>query len=364
MRIKTEILKEMISKAVKGAGMNKMLPITNLIGIQFKEDSIGNAGTLTLMTKDGYNDLLISNEVEGKGDFYTIVNVETFSKLIGKTTKEFIELENEDNYLKVKGNGEYKLQLPINEEGEIVKFPKKDLSIFNQNSEEIPIQKIKSALNSGKVCVAKTMEFPCITGYYISDKLLTTNRQMVCFVDERMVDNNILLSESTSELLQLFEDEVVKLSRNDKNELLFSSNNIKLIAKELEDKEQYPVQLIENLLNTKYDFCIKVNKQELLNVLDRMSLFITEYDEGGIYLNISENGLQIRSQQSDATEIISITSNEIGNDFECLVDIEMIKSQVQTMASDAVEIYYGQKSSIKLKEGNTTMVLSLVQKAN
>ena len=51
-------------------------------------------------------------------DFELTVTAETFNKLIAKTTKEEVELIVNDRYLEVKGNGKYKLELPVNEEGD------------------------------------------------------------------------------------------------------------------------------------------------------------------------------------------------------------------------------------------------------
>ena len=58
MKIKTEILKEMVSKSIKGSSQNKLLPITNYIGIEVKNK------ILTLITTDGNNQLKIKQEIE------------------------------------------------------------------------------------------------------------------------------------------------------------------------------------------------------------------------------------------------------------------------------------------------------------
>ena len=56
-------------------------------------------------------------------DFYVVVQVEQFSKLIGKMTCETISLEVNDGILNVKGNGDYKIELPLDEEGNTIQFP-------------------------------------------------------------------------------------------------------------------------------------------------------------------------------------------------------------------------------------------------
>ena len=279
MKIKTEILKEMISKAIKGSSMNKLLPITNYIGIQFEPDQLDNGyGFLTLITTDGNNQLKIkNNSVEGSEQFYTIVNVDTFSKLVSKTTSENIELENKENYLEVKANnGTYKLEIPINEEGKMVEFPKQEILIENEKLLELKtnIENFKSNLLSIKTTVAKTMEIPCLTGYYLGNKNVGTDRQVMCCIDNKLFEEPLLLSSEMVELLQLLDNNSILRVAKYNNKLLFETENISIYGPELEGKDIYPVQSIENVINLSYDNTIKVNKQDLLNVLERLEIFV------------------------------------------------------------------------------------------
>lgn len=357
MKILTSILQEMVSKAVKGAGNNKMIPISSFMGVEIEN------GILTLMTTDGSNQLRVSKKLDGNStDFYSVVDVDKFSKLVGKTTSEFIELNNKDNYLEFKGNGTYKLDVPVNEEGEIVKFP---LIVFDENEKaiELPIEKLKSIITTLKVSVAKTMEVPCLTGYYISDKSVATDRQMMGYIKDSIIDEPILISSEMAELLQLLEGDKVSLTK-DGNKLYFEANDILIYGKQLEGIDKYPVSQIEQLMSLNYKYSVKCKKQDLLNVLDRMSLFVGNYDKNGVILTFSNDGLQVTSQESNATEIIELDmdSNVDYEEFSCLIDIEMLKSQVQKNISDIIEIHYGQEKSIILVEGNTTTFICLLEK--
>lgn len=360
MKIKTELLQNMVAKAIKGSSDNKMIPITSLIGIEFKEN------ILTLTTTDGSNTLKIKEKMEyeiGIHNFYTIVNAETFSKLVGKTTKEYIELTNNENYLEVKGNGIYKLEIPLNEEGEIIKFP--EIKELNGIVTEISIEKLKNALTTTKVSVAKTMEIPFITGYYLGENIFTTDRQLITKINDKLIANPILISSEMAELLQLAEGDNIILYQEE-NKLLFRTDNIEIFGKELEGKESYPISAIETCLKNEYIGKIRVNKQELLNILDRMSLFVSDYDKNGVFLRFKDDGLEIVSQKSNAIEILAI-DRDISQDFkpfECLIDIEMLKSEIETIKNEIVEIYYGHSFSIKLVEDNTIFIISLLNQEN
>lgn len=228
---------------------------------------------------------------------------------------------------------------------------------------KLSVEKLKSIISTLKVSVAKTMEVPCLTGYYISDKSVATDRQMMCYIKDSIIEEPILISSEMAELLQLLEGETVNLLKED-NKLYFAADNILIYGKQLEGIDKYPVSQIEQLMSLDYKYSVKCKKQDLLNVLDRMSLFVGNYDKNGVILTFLNAVLQITSQESNATEIIELDmdANADYEEFSCLIDIEMLKSQVQKNISDTIEIHYGQAQSIILVEGNTTTFICLLEK--
>ena len=102
-KVKTTILQEMVSKAVKGASCNRMIPITGLIEIKV------NDGVLSLTTTDATNTLILSKKDIPGDDFYAVVPIDIFSKLVAKTTAEYISLAVDDGILEITGNGSYRM---------------------------------------------------------------------------------------------------------------------------------------------------------------------------------------------------------------------------------------------------------------
>ena len=125
LSVKTDIFKEMVSRSIKGAGMSNLLPVTGMMAIQLKDNE------LILITTDMSNYLYIKHDNIVGDEFYVVVQVEQFSKLVGKMTCENITLEVEDGILNVKGNGNYKIELPLDEEGNTITFadPVTDLKV-------------------------------------------------------------------------------------------------------------------------------------------------------------------------------------------------------------------------------------------
>ena len=366
MKIKSEVLQRMVAKVVQGCSNNKMLPLTSLIGITCCD------GLLTLTTTDGSCVFEVKEkvaELDGAGNFYSIVNAEQFAKLISKTTKEYVELHNNENYLEVVGNGTYKLDIAINEEGQLVQFKPEPVISENTKQFEVNIADLQNAIKVAKASIAKTMEIPFLTGYLICDEVVTTDRQLVCKLEKLILPEPVLISSVMADLLMLFDldaDDKLVLYKQD-NTLMFSCKKYCLFGNELEGKEDFVDKIviaINNLTSLAYTNTATVSKQELLGILDRMEVFVSDYDKNSVFLRFdsASHSMQVQSRKSNAIEELRLKDTDVVGDFEYLVDIEMLKSQLQSLSSDEVHIQYGNQKSIQLKENELTLVIALLDK--
>ena len=114
MKVNTEQFKELVSKSVVGASNNKLIPITQLMGIKKSGNSI------MLTTTDATNYLYIFGDIDGnEPDMSVTVFADQFAKLVSKMTSKTITFEVVDGVLNVIGNGNYSIELPLDEHGEI-----------------------------------------------------------------------------------------------------------------------------------------------------------------------------------------------------------------------------------------------------
>ena len=169
LSIKTDIFKEMVSRSIKGASMNKLMPITGFMAVQLQDNK------LTIITTDGSNYMYIKHDNIVGDEFYVVVQVEQFSKLIGRMTCENITLEVEDSILNVKGNGNYKIELPLDEEGNMIRFADPVAGLTADNKAEINLATIKTILRTVKPALAVTMEIPVYTRYYMGARVIGTD---------------------------------------------------------------------------------------------------------------------------------------------------------------------------------------------
>lgn len=354
--LSTTKLQEMVSKAVKGASNNKMIPITELMSL-----SLHNS-TLTLITSDATNYLYIREDKIPGDDFDVVVRVDVFSKLVSKMTSENISLELNKDRLTVIGNGKYAIELPLDENGQLIRYPN-PLKEFVESPEMLPsveinLSTIKLILATNKAALATTLEVPCYTGYYVGDKVLTTDTYKICATKIPIFDEPVLLNPEMVNLLDVMTEEKVCCIRHE-NKIVFSAAGVTVYGTTLAGIEDFAIDAISQLVDEPFESCCKVSKNELLGVLDRLSLFVGDYDRNEITLTFTDSGISCTNKKESGTETVKYLDSKNFQDYMCIVDIVMLASQVKAQQSDSVELWYGKPNAIKLVDGNVTQIVAL-----
>ena len=260
LSVKTSVIKELVSRSIKGASQNKLIPLTGLMAIQLK------GGKLTLITTDASNYLYVMQDNIAGDDFYVVVQVEQFSKLIGKLTCDTTILDLDNATLLVKGNGEYKIELPLDESGELIKFPD-PIEIPTSTGKDIALATIKTILNSIKPALAVTMEVPVYTRYYFGNKVVATDSYKMATLNKDVLDiDPILISPETMELLDVMTCETIQFYQ-DKTDIIFSSPDCIVYGHTMDGVEDYPIDVINQLVDEKFDSSCKLDKAALLSIL-------------------------------------------------------------------------------------------------
>ena len=359
LTLKTEKLKEMVSRAVKGVGNNKLIPITSLMAIEVT----GNK--LMIVTTDATNYLYIIKDKVVADNFYVVVDANTFSKLISKMTCENVTLEVKAGMyvLEVKGNGNYKIELPLDENGEPIRYPdpvgnlslSEDTSagVVNRSTIQVILETIKPAL-------ATTLENPCYIGYYMGDRVVATDTYKIASMGVKLFDEAKLISQELLDLLAVMNAEKISVDVVD-DDIVYSTPDCVVYGKFMEGIEDYAIDAISGLVDTEFDSFCSVPKNALLQLLDRLSLFVGTYDKNAIHLTFTQNGLQISSKAANGVEIIDYVSSSNFKDFTCAIDIQMLTQEVKAISNDVIELYYGEDNAVKMTDGNITIIVALLE---
>jgi hypothetical protein len=261
----------------------------------------------------------------------------------------------------VTGNGKYSIELPLDEEGELIKYPD-PLAGVNIAPESGPVNlsTIKLILNTAKSALADTLEVPCYTGYYVGNKVVATDTYKICGINIKLWDEPALISPEMMNLLDIFTDEKIAVCRTG-NIMIFESAACTVYGTLMDSIDDYQIEAIDGLLEQDFESSCKVTKSALLQLLDRLALFVSPYDKNGVYLTFTKDGLQIESKQANSVEVIPYAESENFRAFTCCVDIEMLHSQVKANTGDGITIHYGEENAIKIADGNVVQVIALLE---
>jgi len=355
--LKTEKLQELVSRAIKGCSNNKMIPITGLMSIELKDHK------LTLATTDAINYLfIIEDKVDGE-DFSVVVQAETFAKLISRMTSENTSLELVGEELRVTGNGEYKIELPLDEEGELIKFPRPLDSVDISDVKPdclLNLSTVRKLLLVNKPALATSLDVPCYTGYYVGDEVISTDTYKICGTDIKLFDTPALISPEMMDLLDVMTNETIHVFV-DGNTIVCETPDCIVYGKELEGKDNYQVDAISGLLELEFSSECSVSKDALLQALDRLSLFVGPYDKNGIYMTFTRDGLHLSSRKSSGSEVIPYKTSKDFKDFTACINIEMLATQVKAHVLDDIQLCYGLDNALKIVDGNVTQIIAYLE---
>ena len=352
LKLKTKTLQEMTQKAMKGASNNKILPLTSMLAIELKSN------VLTLTTTDFSNYLEIKQDkVEGQ-DFYVVVQADIFSKLIGKLTTEEVTLTVDNNVMTVKSNGQYKIELPVDEEGELVRFPQYR-NIPQVPAYSIKLATLKSILATNRASVAQDLTVPALTGYYVDkDGVLTSDSFVACHNKITTLSQPFMLPFQVVELFNVLNAEDVNIIVGT-TDVVINTPDVTIYGKLLLETDNFPVEAINNYLGTSFASSCKLPKDALLSILDRLSLFVGTYDKNEVYLTFTLDGIIVESKKGTGNELIKYQESQNFAPFTCCIDIEILKAQIQAQQGEVVELFYGNDTAVKMLSGPVVQIVSL-----
>lgn len=354
MKILTVKLQALVTKAIKGAGFNKLLPITNKIGIEVKN------GIIRLCTSDGTNYLYVKEDYADESQsFSATVDADIFSKLILKTTSEGIELTIENNTLIVEGNGKYKIPLAMNDDGTVIVYPN---MLDSVSAEEVlgtlSAQTIQLMISTIKPTLATNLSTPVYTNYLMSDYIVSTDRTMLnAYKNPNKFSEDKLLSREFVDLLGLTNADAV-ISEAD-NAIIAKSGNMTVYAKTALNISDFNKQGVNSMLDMSYDSYCKLKKSDLLPLIERISLFVGEYDESVVRLHFTEEGIEVTSKNDDGAELIEYMESKDFKDTSIKIDVNKLVTQLKSYQSDSIDLYYGNPSCIKFQDGDTVQITAL-----
>lgn len=352
--VETSVLKSVVVKAAKGASNNKFSAITSLMNVE-----VAN-GKIHVTTTDSNNYLTVSDRIVSGEDAQFTVNVDTFSKLVAKTSTDSVTIKVSDDVISFVGNGTYKIPIQLDVDGSPIKYPKHDIN-NPEKSGVIKTSVIKSIIFHNKPSLALTMEAPHLTGYLCSEDagVISADSYNICMSEYDMFGKTILLQPIIFELLSMSPDEEISYKLYGNN-ALFENANIKLFSNLMDGVDDYPVDIIKGICSEEYESDCTLPKNSIISVIDRLSLFIKDNDINGVYMTFTEKGVTFESINGSGIETIPYQGSNGFQNFTCCVGVDSLKKQIASHSGESVNIFYGSDRTLMIKDDNITQVISLM----
>lgn len=353
MKIKTEILKNLLAKASKGAGNNGDFAITQMVKIK----STKKEG-LELVTTDLRNTLKVKYP-ESKEDMEIVVVLDKLSKLISKTTTENVELIVKGESLRIKGNGNYTIPIETTEDGSV---PKMYEPVIEEGGEEATLNTsvLRSVYKKHKAVLPKGAvidEYPELEGVYVGKVISSTNGSLFTTSLIEMLDSPIILTPELFDLIQLIDEDEATITVSGRKIRIFTPTT-EVLGNLNDLVEDYPLESVQSYNDMEFDSEVEINTSEWLSVLDRLSLFIGAQDHNEVNLHFKKGGVEFSTKNGEGKEILPVTEGEELSDFDCLILVNDLKLQLQNLPKSAT-LHYGDESCIKLTADKTIMILAL-----
>ena len=351
--VNTSVLKSIVVKASKGASNNKFSAITSLMNV------VVSKGKISVTTTDSNNYLTISDSIVSGEETSFTVSVDTFSKLVAKTSVDQIKIKVDDDVISFTGNGTYKLPIQLDVDGTAIKYPVHEIN-NPEVSGTIKTSYVKNIIFHNKPSLATTMEAPYLTGYLCSNKnTISADSYNICLNEIPMFDKKVLIQPIIFEILSMSADEEIGYKIYGRN-ILFETNGMKYFTVTMDDVDDYPDETIINICNSEYTSNCTLPKTAVINVIDRLSLFIKDNDINGIYMTFNKNGVSFESITGSGIETIPYQGSNNFSEYTCCIGVDALKKQIAAHSGESVSIYYGSDNSIAIKDDNITQVISLM----
>ena len=257
-----------------------------------------------------------------------------------------------------KGNGVYSLPIAVDERNIVVRIPNFPVELKESKEEEIDTVKLKDILTYNKPSIAKTMEKPEYTGYYIDGEgVITYNEITACVNSCKMPLVKALIPYNLAELFSIITVEKARIKMNDKR-ILIEAGDVIINGALMEQVDIFPAEPLRGLISDTFESECEVNKNELVNALDRLGLFIGEGEKNAIRLAFGDNNLTISSKKSNGNELLNYVKSKDVQPFTELIDISDLKNQLQTQTGETVTLCFGNEKGLMLKSNKVLQLIS------
>ena len=366
--LKTAEFQETANTILSAVDSSELSQITETLQLKVQDNFL----YINVTNKEYYAQVKIN--INNNEEFNATVNANLFLKLVSQITTEDISFELKDTYLQVIGNGVYKLPLIFDGE-KLLELP--EIIINNPTcSMNIDSEILSSILKyNSKQLTIGSIKKPIQKFYYIDDKGAITFTSGGCvnsFALEQPI--RLLLNNKLVKLFKLFKSGNVAFTlgydnlTNDiiQTKVMFETGDIKITAiLSCDDSmlNSFPVDAIRGRAEALYPYSVNINKDVLMQTINRLLLFSVGYGSKEIIkpystFKFSNDKVTIFDAKNENSEdIIYASATNLSEDYEAIFDLVEIKAILDTCVEQYLTINFGDPKAMVIKRGNISNII-------
>lgn len=358
MIINTKKFKEVCSTILLAIDNSELSTLTETLELK----TIGKTLYLNVTNQKYY--VSVKFELDHEEEFNASVNAITFLKLISSITSGSIELQLKETYILIKANGNYKIPYTV------LQLP--EIEIQNKTLEmDISSTILNSILTyNSKELMKKTVNGITNKVYYIDNKGCITFTTGACvnnFTLEKPV--KLLLDDKLVRLFKLFKNDLVHFSLGHdplsdeiiQTKVYFITPSIELKAIiDYNDElvNTIPADAIRGKMEANYPYSATLNKNELIEALNRLSILTPKNAMPYCVIECDENSLTIYDIDKQNNENIAF-KNKLAMDkkYSLVLDFNDLKLILSSVVEDYVTFDFGANDSVIIKRPSVFNIL-------
>ena len=368
MIIRTEILQESCSKILNAVDSNVLSAVTETLELKNENKCM----SMSVTNREYFVKVLIDTDIDE--NIHATVNANLFLKLVSKVTSETIELHTDENSLYVKCNGDYKLPL-IFDGDKLMELP--EIHIENESEIfDLDSNVLHSIVNyNSKELQKGTISKPIQRLYYLDNEGCITFTTGACINKfDSSMNSKLLLNDKLVKLFKLFKDTKVKVTvgHNKLSEdtvvtvVSFVAPGISIFAVLNCDDSMtisYPVKGIRERANTIYTMNISLNKDILMQAVDRLMLFNSSNTKSDVILsvlklNFGSDSVVVSDKNDVNKEVVFYTTPvEISETYSALINSGDLTKTLASASNQIVNISFGNSQAFVITEGSVRWVI-------
>ena len=369
--IRSEDLKDVCGKILTAVDSTELSLVTETLELVAKDDVL----TVGVTNREYFAE--VKFKLEDVQDFHATVNATLFLKLVSQITTDTIALSVDKNSLVVEGNGTYRL--PLIFEGEnLLTLPRIEIenptvsfpigaevlnSILQYNSKELnkgtiskPVQKLYYVDELGAITFTSGA---CVNSF-------TLPKPIKVLFNGRLVKLFKLFKEGKVEFTLGYDalsDEIIQ------SKVRFNNGEVSITAiLSCDDTlvNSVPVQGIRSRANNPYPYSINMNKSQLLQTINRLTLFTgsdSSFSKPYGTFEFGPKSVTVYDSRHENCEEIFYTNEDsnVEDTYTAMFNLADLKTTLETCTEPYLCMSFGDSSAMVISRGNVKNVIPEVK---